>query len=69
MDGWFWRMGHKEVPYNEIRSLIRKLQPDCLITDHTHMQAPYHMDIPYFEGPFGAYPSTDNTMASALGHC
>ncbi|WP_111708256.1 alpha-L-fucosidase [Lutibacter citreus] len=69
MDGWFWRMGHNEVSYDEIRSLIRKLQPNCLITDHTHMQAPYHMDIPYFEGPFGAYPSEDNTMASALGHC
>jgi alpha-L-fucosidase len=69
MDGWFWRMGHKEVPYNEIRALIRELQPECLITDHTHLQAPYHMDIPYYEGPFGAYPTEDNTMASALGHC
>ncbi|WP_298487886.1 alpha-L-fucosidase [uncultured Maribacter sp.] len=69
MDGWFWRMGHKEVPYHEIRALIRELQPDCLITDHTHLQAPYHMDIPYFEGPFGAYPAEGNTMASALGHC
>lgn len=69
IDGWFWRMGHNEVSYNEIRALIRKLQPNCLVTDHTHLQAPYHVDIPYFEGPFGAYPSKDNTMASALGHC
>ncbi|TGV00970.1 alpha-L-fucosidase [Flavivirga rizhaonensis] len=69
MDGWYWRMGHKEVPYHEIRALIRELQPECLITDHTHLQAPFHMDIPYFEGPFGAYPAEDNTMASALGHC
>ncbi|WP_366183766.1 alpha-L-fucosidase [Flavobacterium ovatum] len=69
IDGWFWRMGHNEVPYQEIRALIRKLQPNCLITDHTHMQAPYHLDIPYFEGPFGAFPSENNTMASALGHC
>lgn len=69
IDGWFWRMGHKEVPYHEIRALIRELQPNCLITDHTHMQAPYHVDVPYFEGPFGAYPSKNNTMASALGHC
>jgi len=69
MDGWFWRMGHKEVPYHEIRTLVRELQPECLITDHTHLQAPYHMDIPYFEGPFGAFPTEGNTMASSLGHC
>jgi len=69
IDGWFWRMGHHEVPYHEIRALIRELQPECLITDHTHLQAPYHMDIPYFEGPFGAFPAEGNTMASSLGHC
>ncbi len=69
MDGWNWRIGHKDVPYNEIRALIRELQPNCLITDHTHLQAPYHMEIPYFEGPFGAFPTEGNTMASALGHC
>ncbi len=69
IDGWYWRMGHREVPYVEIRDLIRQLQPDCLITDHTHLQAPYHVDIPYFEGPFGAFPPENNSMASALGHC
>jgi alpha-L-fucosidase len=69
MDGWFWRIGHREVPYTEIRQLICNLQPDCLITDHTHLQASYHVDIPYFEGPFGAFPSENNTMATALGHC
>nr|WP_187388186.1 alpha-L-fucosidase [Seonamhaeicola marinus] len=69
MDGWYWKIGHHEIPYHEIRTLIRKLQPDCLITDHTHLQAPYHMEIPYFEGPFGAFPKPGNKMASALGHC
>lgn len=69
VDGWFWRMGHREVPYSEIRNLIRDLQPNCLLTDHTHLQAPYQVDIPYFEAPFGAFPSENNTMASALGHC
>lgn len=69
LDGWNWSMGHKEVPYHKIRQLIRDLQPDCLVTDHTHLQAPYHVDIPYFEGPFGAFPPEGNTMASALGHC
>jgi alpha-L-fucosidase len=69
IDGWYWRMGHREVPYNEIRQLIRDLQPDCLFSDHTHLQAPYHVDIPYLEGPFGAFPAENNTMASTLGHC
>ncbi len=68
-DGWFWRFGHNEVPYKEIRELVRSLQPECLITDHTHMQSTFHVDIPYFEGPFGAFPKQTNTMASALGHC
>ena len=68
-DGWFWRFGHKEVAFDEIRKLVRELQPNCLITDHTHMQSTFHVDIPYFEGPFGAFPPEDNTMASALGHC
>ena len=69
VDGWFWRMGHHEVPFIEIRELIRKLQPNCLLTDHTHLQAPYQLDVPYFEGPFGAFPEENNQMASALGHC
>ncbi len=69
VDGWFWRMGHKEVPFHRIRELIRELQPACLLTDHTHLHAPYHVDIPYFEGPFGAFPSEGNVMPSALGHC
>lgn len=69
VDGWYWRMGHHEVPFVEIREFIRELQPECLITDHTHLQAVYHADIPYFEGPFGAFPEEGNTMPSALGHC
>ena len=68
-DGWFWKFGHHEIPFIEIREHVRKLQPDCLITDHTHLQSTFHVDIPYFEGPFDAFPSEDNTMPSALGHC
>lgn len=67
IDGWYWRMGHREVPFSEIRELIRELQPHCLLTDHTHLQALYHVDFPYFEGPFGAFPPEDNTLPSAFG--
>jgi alpha-L-fucosidase len=70
IDGWFWRMGHKnEIAYHVIRNHIKSLQPECLITEHTHLQAPYHLDIPYYEGPFGAFPEPGNIMASSLGHC
>lgn len=69
VDSWYWSVGHHSVPYHEIREMIRELQPECLLTDHTHLQAPFHVDIPYFEGPFGAFPEEDNIMASALGHC
>lgn len=69
IDGWFWQSGHRQVPYNEIRELIRELQPNCLFTCHTHLQAKYHVDLPYFEGPFGAFPSEDNRIPGALGHC
>lgn len=69
IDSWNWSIGHKDISFHEIRELIRELQPNCLVTDHTHLQAPYHVDIPYFEGPFGAFPPEGNQMASALGHC
>ena len=40
IDGWSWRMGHKGAAYEEIRALVKSLQPDCLLTDHTHLQDP-----------------------------
>ena len=55
-DGWYWQMGHREVSFSEIRELIRKLQPECLVADNTHLQGSYHNDYIMFEGPFGAYP-------------
>ncbi|MCK5834485.1 MAG: alpha-L-fucosidase, partial [Lentisphaeria bacterium] len=30
-DGWYWRMGYRQADFSEIRALIRKLQPDCLV--------------------------------------
>ena len=33
-DGWSWKMGHKAMPYQEIRELVKSLQPTacCWIT-------------------------------------
>lgn len=69
LDGWFWAIGHKEIAYNEIRDLIRELQPDCLFSCHTHLQAMYHVDVPYLEGPHGAYPMEGSTSPTTIGHC
>lgn len=65
-DGWYWHNGHREVNFSEIREFIRTLQPDCLVADNTHLQGYFHNDYVMFEGPFGAYPPEDNTMASAI---
>ena len=53
MDGWSWQMGHNEVAYQEIRALVKSLQPDCLLTDHTHLADPWDVDIVSFEEPQG----------------
>jgi alpha-L-fucosidase len=34
IDGWARHMGHKEVPFGEIRALIKKLQSNYLVIDH-----------------------------------
>lgn len=60
IDGWSWKMGHKEVPYDEIRSLVKKLQPNCLLVDNTHLQCLYDNDIIHFEA--GGVCPADNTL-------
>jgi alpha-L-fucosidase len=65
-DGWFWKMGHNEIDYHEIRSLIRTLQPDCLVSDHTHLEALYHADFVNFEGPYKCEPKEGNILPGML---
>ena len=63
IDGWSWRMGHKAAAYEEIRALVKSLQPNCLLTDHTHLQDPWEVDIVNFEEPRGAFVPSGNTYA------
>jgi alpha-L-fucosidase len=65
-DGYSWKMGHKQVPYQEIRTLIKKLQPQCLIMDHTGA-CPWEVDIRYFEEPLKIQMPAGNTIASCQG--
>ncbi|HVY25633.1 MAG TPA: alpha-L-fucosidase [Polyangiaceae bacterium] len=61
LDGWSWKTGHNVVPYDEIRELVKSLQPDCLMTDHTHMADPWEVDIVNFEEPAGGFAPEGNT--------
>jgi alpha-L-fucosidase len=61
IDGWSWQMGHNEMAYQEIRSLVKSLQPNCLLTDHTHLADPWDVDVVNFEEPRGGWAPEGNT--------
>jgi alpha-L-fucosidase len=66
MDGYMWKMGHKQAPYQEIRSLIKSLQPNCLIIDHNG-GIPWDVDIVYFEEPLHIVAPDGNVFAATQG--
>jgi alpha-L-fucosidase len=67
MDGWSWQMGHNAVAYQEIRNLVKSLQPDCLLTDHTHLADPWDVDVVSFEEPKGAWSPAHNRYPGQQG--
>ena len=67
MDGWSWQMGHNAIAYQEIRGLVKSLQPNCLLTDHTHLADPWDVDIVSFEEPKGAWAPPGNTYPGQQG--
>jgi len=67
IDGWCWKMGHLQVPYEMVRDTVKRLQPNCLMIDHNGLSEPWEEDVVYFEGPKGVFPPEDNTRASILG--
>ena len=44
---------------------MKSLQPNCLLTDHTHLVDPWEVDIVNFEEPTGAFAPANNTYAAA----
>jgi alpha-L-fucosidase len=64
IDGWSWKSGHQAIAYEEIRKLVKSLQPNCLLTDHTHLADPWEVDIVNFEEPAGAFAPANNTYAA-----
>ena len=67
LDGYSWRMGHHAAPYQELRAHVKSLQPNCLILDHTHVEAPWNVDIMAFEEPKGVFAPAGNTIAATQG--
>ena len=60
-DGWAWKMGHRKVPYDEIRALVKSLQPNCLLLDNSHLTSPWENDLAGVEEAQGnAFVPTDN---------
>ena len=62
-DGWAWKTGHRQVPYQEIRALVKSLQPDCLMLDNSHLMSPWENDLAGVEEAQGnLFVPADNTF-------
>ena len=64
LDGYSWKMGHKNIPYDDLRAFVKSLQPNCLIVDHTHLQCQYDNDLMVFEEPRGVFAPEGNKLAA-----
>ena len=64
-DGYSWDMGHWAFPFQYVRALVKRLQPNCIITDHNGLlYEPWEQDIADFEEPLGINCPSGNTHAS-----
>jgi len=68
LDGWAWKMGHRNAPFAEIHDLIKSLQPDILMVDHDGIQGPWDADLVMYEEPKGVFSPTGNTIAAGQGN-
>ncbi len=66
-DGWSWCMGQNAMPMDVVRDTIRKMQPNCVITDHNGlMRGPWGAeDFFMVEEPKGIFCPSGNTYASS----
>jgi alpha-L-fucosidase len=68
IDGWSWKTGHRAVSYQEIHNLVKSLQPNCLLTDHTHLADPWEVDTVNFEEPSKAWAPATNRYPAQQGN-
>lgn len=63
-DGYSWQMGQQQVPYDQIRNLVRALQPNCVMIDISGLSEPWSGDAIFFEEPLGVSAPVGNTYAA-----
>ncbi|GAA2947782.1 MULTISPECIES: alpha-L-fucosidase [Streptomyces] len=66
-DGYAWQMGQQAVSYQRIRSLVKQLQPDCVMIDIGGLSDPFLSDAIFFEEPLGVTAPAGNTYAGMQG--
>ncbi|MGW7169510.1 RICIN domain-containing protein [Streptomyces sp. NPDC054884] len=66
-DGYAWQMGQQAVSYQRIRSLVKQLQPDCVMIDIGGLSEPFLSDAIFFEEPLGITAPAGNTYAGMQG--
>ncbi|MFF5521784.1 RICIN domain-containing protein [Streptomyces coeruleorubidus] len=66
-DGYAWQMGQQAVSYQRIRSLVKELQPDCVMIDIGGLVEPFLSDAIFFEEPLGITAPAGNTYAGMQG--
>jgi len=69
LDGWIahWsRITYEEIPFHDIYALVKRLQPNCLVTDLNAGQFPtgglYYTDVKAFEQNAGQVAPKDNVL-------
>jgi alpha-L-fucosidase len=60
--GWAWLPGHNEVPYPEIRELVKSIQPNCLLLDTTMLLNAWEVDVPCFDESKGMFVPADSVI-------
>ncbi len=66
-DGWSWQMGQQQISYQEVRNLVKSLQPDCVMIDIGGLSQPWLSDAIFFEAPLGVRAPEGNTYAGLQG--
>ncbi|TCB97999.1 alpha-L-fucosidase [Micromonospora zingiberis] len=67
MDGYAWQMGQQALPYQQVRNLVRSLQPDTVMIDHGGLSQPWLGDAIYFEQPLGITAPQGNSYVGLQG--
>jgi hypothetical protein len=63
-DGWGWGAGYKKVSFVEIDSLVKSLQPNCLVIDNNHEYNFRHSEIVEYEMPIDGPPKEGNYLSA-----